>query len=777
MTPHRAAIVVLLGALLAVWAVDTPATTAADLPDDTAGLLLTDQRFVVGAGEPIRLQYELDGDTSAIEDILLEDLTPVPPEDDTSETDTDADGTHIDDASVGGTDVDDAGDDAGENDSADGEAVDDGRPAVPELGPPRAWVSVRAHQPIRERGGVARVLAGATGPTIDELHVPLRDLLRSGPDGWTLDLEVATTAGHAATLENEPGGDPDRPDDGAVGERQDPSGDEADADDHPALHLPDPGLHPISVQVRTTDGRTLARDITFIERVADEAERPLRHQPFGISVIASLADPGPEPDRLALVEARSRLVEIAQLGEALPGGLTVAIPPVIAAELTDDDLGDRVRLALRGSEILAAPRLSFDPSSAVAAGEADAFTRELRAGEDVLAGAFADTTVSRSAWLWNDPLSLAGGALLRDLGIPLLVVPFEEYFRLENALPVEFTDPSLLHTVVLPGEATMAVAMIHPVSELLTPDLIDPRSPTAIAVEVVATLMATRLQLPDAPRVAVLSTPWLDVPDADVIAAIARLVDDHPDVRIRPLSFVPSSTDAMFVNGRRRDVGLPMSAGPDIGERSRLIAHTRELAASYGSMLPDDDPRHARWDDELDRLLSTWFTDPEVVERIDDVSTEIVQIADMIHPPEGYTFTLTGVSSELTLRITNTGSTALRVQLRPDAPKLAFPDNTKDVVLAPGTNNITMPVTVLSNGNFPVTIDVLTPYDERPVVDPIMLRARATALTGLGQVLTGGALLVLASWWYSHFRSRRRLRSALAKRHHPSITAEPLTGG
>ena len=35
------------------------------------------------------------------------------------------------------------------------------------------------------------------------------------------------------------------------------------------------------------------------------------------------------------------------------------------------------------------------------------------------------------------------------------------------------------------------------------------------------------------------------------------------------------------------------------------------------------------------------------------------------------------------------------------------------------------------------------------------------ALSGLGQVVTGGALLVLLSWWYGHFRRRRRARRAM----------------
>ena len=36
------------------------------------------------------------------------------------------------------------------------------------------------------------------------------------------------------------------------------------------------------------------------------------------------------------------------------------------------------------------------------------------------------------------------------------------------------------------------------------------------------------------------------------------------------------------------------------------------------------------------------------------------------------------------------------------------------------------------------------------------LTARVSALTGLGQVLTGGFILVLLTWWFTHWRSRRR---------------------
>jgi hypothetical protein len=91
-------------------------------------------------------------------------------------------------------------------------------------------------------------------------------------------------------------------------------------------------------------------------------------------------------------------------------------------------------------------------------------------------------------------------------------------------------------------------------------------------------------------------------------------------------------------------------------------------------------------------------------------------------------------------------------------------------------------VLVRSNGTFPVTIDLLTPAGDLAIADPLVLTARVNALTGIGQVLTGGALLVLATWWLSHFRARRRrgLDTAIdgIRDTHPSNgRAAPATDG
>jgi hypothetical protein len=82
-----------------------------------------------------------------------------------------------------------------------------------------------------------------------------------------------------------------------------------------------------------------------------------------------------------------------------------------------------------------------------------------------------------------------------------------------------------------------------------------------------------------------------------------------------------------------------------------------------------------------------------------------------------------------------------------------------------------MPFEALSNGTSSVFLRIFTPAPEpspaTQIVDDIILTARITTLTGLGQLVTGAALLVLCTWWIRHWRQsrRRRLTEAVAPRH------------
>jgi hypothetical protein len=58
-----------------------------------------------------------------------------------------------------------------------------------------------------------------------------------------------------------------------------------------------------------------------------------------------------------------------------------------------------------------------------------------------------------------------------------------------------------------------------------------------------------------------------------------------------------------------------------------------------------------------------------------------------------------------------------------------------------------------------------------------MVTSRVQALTGLGQVITGGLILVLLTWWFNSWRTRRRNegRAAAASVAGPSAGL-PATG-
>jgi hypothetical protein len=711
-----AAIVAMAVSLLAVppgtW--PGPRSGAVAVAEGLPALVLVDQTFVVAVDGTIRMRYEVHGDIEVPPVAEPSPDTPTVPTDDGSENGT-------------GPETDQAND-------HDGDEANDGEAAVDDAD--RIDVIVTSYEPIANRDRVASVLAGATGPAVDGARFDLSELfVPSAGNGGSFDLDVTTSTGGEIATE---------------------------------LELPVAGLYPITVELRR-DGRRLARHITFVERLAANGQRPRRVQPYGLAIVATMPDPGPEPSPLELVGARSRLVEMAQLGEDLDAPITVGIPPVVAVDLGEyDELTARMQSALEGSEIIAAPRIQLDPSSAVAAGLSEAFTRELREGEDILARTFPSTAVRRTAWRWDDAVSNDGAALLRDLGVQLMVMPLVDYHQLGNALPPAFTDPSLLYTAVLPDGATLAVVAVDPVSALLDPDLPEQGSAADRAVEIFATLVASRLQLPDAPRSVVLSTDSLGIPDADVLTLIESFVADHPAFQFRTLSLLPNSTGSMFVDGPRRDVELPASAGIDITPRAARVGLTRILVDSVASMLPEDDPRAARWHAELDLVLSTRFSTDAADARVDAVIGDVERVPSVIVPPDPFTFTLTGSKSEITLRLGNVGDVPMRVRIRAEATKLRFPDGDVDAVLQPGVTNLVIPVTVLSNGTFPVTIELLTPLDDRPVIEPIVLTARVNAITGLGQVLTGGALIVLASWWYSHFRNRRRQRSTQARQNHPT---------
>jgi hypothetical protein len=716
-------------ATLALIAAQAPAT-ARGAQDDSIELALLDQTFAVAPDGVVHLTYELTG---TIPDPVSSPATTVPNAQPTIDPTSDP-----------------ASDPTG---PADPTPVttgpgDDSTATTMPAPDSEFTVLVTALDPITLRSQVSGLLDGESRSAIDSAEYDLRDILGPDQNGTTsrrtMMLEVQTATSGEVRSE---------------------------------LALPRAGMYPVTVEVRRR-GRLLAEHATFVERLANAESGALPRSTLNLSIVAGIPDPGPEPGVLDLVESDARLTELAQLGEVVSAPLTVSVPPVVAASVADDPaLAARVRAALSGDEVLALPDSLLDPSSAVAAGQVEAFTRELREGEDTLRQTLPATATRRVAWLTTAPLSAGGASMLRDLGVQLVVVPFDLYLSLESnqsaAIRAELTDPTLLVAGELAGGGELGLTVVDPINELLRTDRAEEGTPAEVAVRVFAELMAMRRQLgPDA-RNFMLATPDLGIPDPDVLAVIEGFVDEHPDVGFQTLSFVPGTTGPFLVNGERVRVTFPEAAGADLTNRVRAIDLVRLHMEHVATMLPTDDPRPPQWRVELEALMSTGIDDTAATGRLDRIEGDLHTIEQAIEPPEPFTFTLAGNASTITLRFANTSTTPLRIGVRVSGPsRLSFPEPDTEWMLDPGTiTDVTIPIEARSNGTSDVAVEVHTPSGS-VIGEPIVLTARVNALSGLGQLLTGAALLVLATWWFSHFRRtrrQRRQRESWPSRHvHPS---------
>lgn len=583
-------------------------------------------------------------------------------------------------------------------------------------------IVITSYVPITDRADIPGVLAGITGNALDGARLGLSPFLRAGEQGSAIiDLEVTTAL---------------------------------DGDRLTELEFPVAGLYPVTMDLRFRD-TLVARHLTIVERLETDDDPTPRLEPYLLAVVATVDDPGEQPTDLDLIAVRSGLLEIAEIAEATSVPLTLGLPPAVADVLdSDPELRARLVAALRGEEIISVPAVDIDPSAAVEAGEIDAFTRQLRTGENELARRLPGVATRRGVSLQRRPVSRAGAAMLRDLGTQTILVEPELHAEWRGSSPSGAT--SFLDQVVLPDNSTMSIVTVDPVSRLLMADEAGIRTPAERAVVLLAELTADRRSPDDRPRVAVLSTDDLGRPDADVLVELESMVAAHPHIAFDLLTVAATgATDTPTA-----PITLPERAGDPLIERSEVIGSARLRAATIGSMLPATDDRPAAWEDSLDRLLSTGVTNDEARRAVEQFIDEIDAIPAAISFADPFTFTLTGRSSDIELRITNTSDTALAARLLPRSAKLGFPLGVMDLVLEPGVNVVDVPVQTRSNGTFPVTFFLRTPTGDVPIGQPLELTARVNAVTGLGQLITVGAMLVLASWWFSHLRSRRRAQRA-----------------
>jgi hypothetical protein len=555
------------------------------------------------------------------------------------------------------------------------------------------------------------------------------------------------------------------------------------------LRLKDAGLYPLSVELRDNDsGETLAQMTTFIERRGTSNPSPVYvGMVFDVDSVPTL-----QPDGTTLItdDSRAQLMRLTDYLERTAAPATVVIRPELLDGLkrsgTPDDLSLLNRLAAAigtRHELLAEPSVSLDPSAAAAAGLQLAYTDQLRLGEDQLFASLGVNIAKRSTAFVPAGIDNNGLGLLRGLGIRHVLLdqpaavpqptgtPTGEIGLVRVApdqdVPALVADPTLQSTLHTPTDDPVAVA--HSVLA----DLV------ALGSERDAELRGSATAVPRG--VAVVGGHIGDI-DPALLDAVMDVLRRSPHIALDSVDTVLEALERGTPPVQMRTVAVVNRQPIDLRPVASTLGPLNSEIVSFAGMLPQIDPvdpRPAEWR----RLMEVYPADNinEDTRRL--YSSEIEQAIGALRgavswPTLGH-ITIGGRASTIPFVLDNSSDTDLKVLLHLSSAKMNFPDGDPLVtVTRHGRTSIDIRVVARSGAEFPVTVQLLTPDGRQPLGGVNTLTVRASVLTGLGQVVTGALLVILASWWLqSYVRARRRRRASAEATipRHPLSSAPPAS--
>jgi hypothetical protein len=164
--------------------------------------------------------------------------------------------------------------------------------------------------------------------------------------------------------------------------------------------------------------------------------------------------------------------------------------------------------------------------------------------------------------------------------------------------------------------------------------------------------------------------------------------------------------------------------------------------------------------DELDADVHRTFTDTV----FDLVAAGTADFAVV----ESSRVTLATRAATLPVTIHNDQNLTMNVIVRTTSEKLRFPDGEElQLVLAPGLNELEIPVETVTSGDARILITVTSP-DGRLDLANGSVNVRSTAISGLGLTVSLVSLAILLTWWLRTIIRVRRSRRAATVSFTPS---------
>ena len=526
-----------------------------------------------------------------------------------------------------------------------------------------------------------------------------------------------------------------------------------------SLRLTKDGVYPIQISF-VRDGQPISKLNTFVNFFNSSIETTR----LPIAIASTITTPLALTPNGSIVISDSTRKQLADLAQSLEGGaapLSVQVSPEIldglarSTQPVDLDLLTRLQTAFANHDLLLAPFVPVDPSSAMRTERTNDFLQMRRLGDEIIDLRNGEKTLSPNIWFSNVPIDTDGADLLNDVNVHTVVLTpqaaakigsldnYAKPYRISSDVALRTTDP--LYATALTGK---------------------PNSPVVAAYSLAAELLTQRQEVVDSGGVVssnfVVLTNTNGTPiDAALLAPLAVAIDRAPQLRLRALSSIPRA------NSETTLVKVPRTDGIDVSIAGKAADSLADELASTLLMLSTDAPQRVAWSTSQLVMLDDRLSSDDFALYFKGFRNQLRLLRASVKVPTSLSFTLGERESDLRLQLRNDAAIDLTVSVEISSAKLQFPDEDRIVTVpANGAVDLVIPVRARASGRFPIEVVLYTPDGLVQAGQRVQLTARVAAIAGLGLVVSGAAALVLLAWWLSHWRTNRRKSAA---KQHPAI--------
>lgn len=526
--------------------------------------------------------------------------------------------------------------------------------------------------------------------------------------------------------------------------------------DGQTTQLVEPGVHPVVISLLGPGGEVLDEVRTPLVRLGDEDD------PWEAPDLAVLLDvaapPSLQPDGSRRI-ADDDLAALGRSGALLADhpdlDLTVAaVPDTLDALATiPDDDAAAVLEQLAGRDVLGAPYVRL-PVAALFRHGLDGLVAPLVERGSALLADRLQTRPRRRVWDGELPPGAGGARLLAELGYHRVVVPATAAEEADEDEPAPLLAPGPRAVDgIEPLEALVADADLGAELSRSLPDRPD-------AAHVALARYLLRPTEGD-PAPVVLARPGALAPRS-TLAGLARLLDDPAaPVRLGGLGLLDRADGEQPDGDERAVTAWPDGTEPDLAPVAARVHGVAAQLDSYAALLGAGSPRA---DDVRLQVATAIATSAPAAQRdgaMDAAEAAVAGALDGVVLTGQTDLNLTSRRGTLPVTVENANPFPVDVLIRVRSDRLRFPDGEALTlsVAADDLTRIDVPVEARATGSVPVFVELRTP-DDRTQLDLRRLNVRSTAFSGVGVVLSLGAVLVLLTWWVRHIRTTRRARGA-----------------